>query len=198
MRPEYARIDLRGKRGWMHPQESGWKMEQVPGDVITYPILLDPVLVWSQENYLSLLLITVYRKKSFPSKESELRSYRAVVLNRGASRDSQGARALHALQHRKILNRNVSLPNVAPVLILRSYIISCLVPAEVEVGVKFLEILLAEFELACKHPGSRLGELFIVGMPSPFDNNICAVLEFENSMVHIEFKVASCITERLA
>jgi len=25
-------------------------------------------------------------------------------------------------------------------------------------------------------------------MPSPFDNNICAFLAFENSMVHIEFQ----------
>jgi len=25
-------------------------------------------------------------------------------------------------------------------------------------------------------------------MPSPFSNNICAVLAFENSMVHIEFQ----------
>jgi len=35
-------------------------------------------------------------------------------------------------------------------------------------------------------------------MPSPFVNNICAVLAFVNSMVHIEFKVAGCIPERLA
>jgi len=84
------------------------------------------------------------------------------------------------------------------VLTLRSYIIFRLVPAEVEVRVKFLKILLAEFQAACKHSGSKLGELLIVGMLSPFDNNICAVLAFENSMGHIEFKVAGCIAEWLA
>jgi len=35
-----------------------------------------------------------------------------------------------------------------PVLILRHYMLFGLVPAEVEIGVKFLEILQANFELA--------------------------------------------------
>ena len=56
-------------------------------------------------------------------------------------------------------NRNVSLLNVTPVLILRRYVLFGLVPAEVEVGVKYFEILQAEFESACKHSGAQLGGL---------------------------------------
>jgi len=41
----------------------------------------------------------------------------------------------------KFLNGNVSLSNVASVLILRRYTLFGLVPAEMEVGVKYLEIL---------------------------------------------------------
>jgi len=37
---------------------------------------------------------------------------------------------LHALQHRKFLNGNVSLLNITPVLILRRYVLFGLVPAE--------------------------------------------------------------------
>jgi len=48
-----------------------------------------------------------------------------------------------------------------------------------------------------KRSGSKLGDS-LVGISSHFDNNICAVLAFENSMVHIEFKVTGCIKERLA
>ena len=35
-----------------------------------------------------------------------------------------------------------------------------LVPAEMEVGVKYLEILQAEFESACKQAGAQLAGLF--------------------------------------
>jgi len=59
-----------------------------------------------------------------------------------------------------------------------------------EVEVQFLEILQAEFEPACKHSGAQHGDS-LVDMPSPFDNNICAVLAFENNMVHIEFTPAA-------
>jgi len=46
----------------------------------------------------------------------------------------------------------------------------------------------AERIRACiKHSGARLG-ICLVGMPSSFSNNICAVLAFENSMLHIEFQ----------
>jgi len=52
------------------------------------------------------------------------------------------------------------LLNVTPVLILRRYVLFGLVPAEMEVGVKCLEILQAEVESACKYSGAQLGELF--------------------------------------
>jgi len=42
------------------------------------------------------------------------------------------------------------------VLILRRYMLFGLVPAELEVGAKYLEILQAEFESACKHSGAQL------------------------------------------
>ena len=61
-------------------------------------------------------------------------------------------------------------------LILRRYMLFRLVPAEMEVGVKYLEILQAEFESACKHSVTQGGCL--VGMPSPFNNNICALVAF--------------------
>jgi len=84
-----------------------------------------------------------------------------VVLNRGSVKKFLGGRKpLHALQHRKILNGNVSLSKVTPVLILRCYMLFGLVPAEMEVGVKYLEILQAEFESACKQAGAQLAGLF--------------------------------------
>jgi len=58
-----------------------------------------------------------------------------------------------ALQHREISNGIVSYSNVTPVLISRCYVLFGLVPAEMEVGVKYLEILLVEFESACKQAG---------------------------------------------
>ena len=47
-----------------------------------------------------------------------------------------------------------------PVLILRRYMLFGLVPAEMEFGVKYIEILQDEFESACKHSGAQLGGLF--------------------------------------
>jgi len=44
----------------LHPQESGQEVVQVAGYVTTSPTSLDPVLVWSQQNYLRLLLIVRY------------------------------------------------------------------------------------------------------------------------------------------
>ena len=65
-----------------------------------------------------------------------------MVLNLGGRQEiSRGCEPFHALQHRKFLNGNVSLSNVAPVLIYRRYMLFGLVPAEMEVGVKYLEIL---------------------------------------------------------
>jgi len=43
------------------------------------------------------------------------------------------------------LNGNVHLPNVTPVPILRCYMLFVLVPVEIEVGVKVLEIFQVEF-----------------------------------------------------
>jgi len=54
----------------------------------------------------------------------------------------------------------VSLLNITPVLNLRHYMLFGVVPAEMEVGVKYLEILQAEFESACKHSEAQLGGLF--------------------------------------
>jgi len=76
-----------------------------------------------------------------------------VVLN-------QGCEPLHVLQHRTFLNGNVSLSNVTPVLIFRRYMLFGLVPAEMEVGVKYFEILQAEFESPCKHSGAQLKGIF--------------------------------------
>ena len=44
----------------LHPRESGPKFAQGPGCVTTSPTLFGPVLVWSQQNYLRLLLIVRY------------------------------------------------------------------------------------------------------------------------------------------
>ena len=56
-------------------------------------------------------------------------------------------------------------------------------------GVKFLATLQANVETAYKHSEAQLRGLFSrYAVPSPFDNNICAVLAFENTMVHIEFE----------
>ena len=45
-------------------------------------------------------------------------------------------------------------------LILRRYMLFGLVPEEMEVGLKYLEILQAELESACKHSGEHLRGLF--------------------------------------
>jgi len=44
----------------LHPRESSLEVVQGPGGVTTSPTLLGPVLVWSQQNYLKLLLIVRY------------------------------------------------------------------------------------------------------------------------------------------
>jgi len=62
----------------------------------------------------------------------------------------QGARALtcSALQHGQFLNGNVSRLNSRPVLVLRHHMLFGLVLAEMEVGVKLLKTLQAEFKPA--------------------------------------------------
>jgi len=49
-----------GKSCWLHPRESGPEVVQGPGGVTTSPTLLGLVLVWSQQNYLRLLLTVRY------------------------------------------------------------------------------------------------------------------------------------------
>ena len=78
-----------------------------------------------------------------------------MVLNRGGAPPQVGVRKfsggrepLHDLQHGKFLNGNVHFANATPVLILRRYMLFGLVPAQMEVGVKFLAIFQAEFEPA--------------------------------------------------
>jgi len=79
-----------------------------------------------------------------------------VVRNRGVQEISRERELLHALHHGKFLNGNVSLPNVMPLLLLRRYMVFCLVPAEMEVRVKFLEFLQAEYEPAYKHSERKI------------------------------------------
>jgi len=45
-----------GKSCWLYPQESSPEVIQGPVGVTTSPSLLGPILVWSQKNYLKLLL----------------------------------------------------------------------------------------------------------------------------------------------
>jgi len=44
----------------LHPRESGPEVVQGPDGVTTSPSLHGPVLLWSQQNYLTLLLIVRY------------------------------------------------------------------------------------------------------------------------------------------
>ena len=78
-----------------------------------------------------------------------------VVLNRGGAPPQGGVKKfpggrepLHARQHGKFFNGNVYLPNVTPVRILCRYMLFGLVPEEMGVGVKFLEVLQADIEPA--------------------------------------------------
>jgi len=57
MCPKCPRKDWRGKSSWLHPRKSGSEVVQGPGGVTTFPTLLGPVLVWSQQNCLRFLLI---------------------------------------------------------------------------------------------------------------------------------------------
>ena len=48
--------DWRGKPCWLNPRESNPGVVRALGGVIASPTLLGPVLMWSQSNYLKLLL----------------------------------------------------------------------------------------------------------------------------------------------
>jgi len=54
------KIDQESPLARLHPRENGPKVVQGPGGVTTSPTLLGAVLVWSQQNYLRLLLIVRY------------------------------------------------------------------------------------------------------------------------------------------
>jgi len=56
VQPKYSRNDWRCELCWLHPRESSPEVEQIPGGAITSPTLLCPILVWSQQNYQSLLI----------------------------------------------------------------------------------------------------------------------------------------------
>ena len=62
--PECPMHDWLSKSCWPIPLQNGPEVVQGPGGVITYPTLLGPVLVWSQQNNLRLLLSVRYSKSS--------------------------------------------------------------------------------------------------------------------------------------
>jgi len=45
---------------WPHPRESGPEVVQGPSEVTTSPTLLGPVLLWSEQNYLSSNVLTIF------------------------------------------------------------------------------------------------------------------------------------------
>jgi len=56
MYPECPTQDWRGVSCWLNPRESGPEVVQGLGGVTAPPTFLGTVLVWSQQNYLNLLL----------------------------------------------------------------------------------------------------------------------------------------------
>jgi len=56
--------EWRNTSGWLNPRESGPDVVQGPGGVATSPTLLSSVFVWSQQNYLKVLLTVTYSKSS--------------------------------------------------------------------------------------------------------------------------------------
>jgi len=102
----------------------------------------------------SVFTVLGYMAKEQVRKDCTLCA-KAVVLTRGGAPPQGGVKKfpggrepLHALQHGKFFNGNVYLPNVTPVRILCRYILFGLVPEEMGVGVKFLEVLQADIEPA--------------------------------------------------
>ena len=77
MYPQCPTKDWWGKCCWLNPRESHPNVVQGPGGVTSSPTLLGPVLVWSQQNYLKLLLIVRFSKSSYgccPHRNSTFRS----------------------------------------------------------------------------------------------------------------------------
>jgi len=78
MYPECPAKDWRGKSCWLNPRESDTNVVQGPGGVTTSPTLLGPVLVWSQQNYLKLLLLIVrFFKSSYGCCPRQNRTFRS-------------------------------------------------------------------------------------------------------------------------
>jgi len=65
MYPERPTKDWWDKLFWLNPRESDPDVVQGLGGVTASPTLLCPVLVWSQQNYLKLLLTVRYSKFSY-------------------------------------------------------------------------------------------------------------------------------------
>ena len=65
MYPECPTEDWWDKSCWLNPRESDPDVIQGLGGVAASPILLRPVLVWRQQNYLKLLLTAWYSKFSY-------------------------------------------------------------------------------------------------------------------------------------
>jgi len=64
MYPECPTKDWRGKFCWVNTRESGPEIVQGLVGVTTSPTLLGPVLLWSQQKFLKLLLTVRYSKSS--------------------------------------------------------------------------------------------------------------------------------------
>jgi len=120
----------------------------------TFMFMTNSTLLWWTLD--SVLLLVVIKLKAL--KQWFLTEGRA--LQGGVKKFPRGREPLHALQHGKALKGNVSLPSATPVMILRRYILLGLLPADIDVGVKFLEILQAGFELAYKHLGAQRRRVF--------------------------------------
>jgi len=101
----------------------------------------------------------------------------AVVLNRGGVKKFLGGhKPVHALQHRKNFEQECALPKVIICANFTPLHVIWFSSGRDGSRVKYLEILQAEFESACKHSGAQL-----VGMPSPFNNKICALVAFDRA-----------------
>jgi len=64
MSPKCPTKDWRGKFCWLNTRESDPKIVQGLVGVTTSPTFLGPVLLWSQQNYLKLLMTVRYSKSS--------------------------------------------------------------------------------------------------------------------------------------
>ena len=73
MCPECPTKDWRGKFCWLSPRESGPEVVQGLVGVTTSPTLLGPVLLWSLQNYVKLLLTVRYSKATLPKGKAGIK-----------------------------------------------------------------------------------------------------------------------------